>query len=256
MRRNQVFYALIGAVIFIALIFLIPWMIQQGKNAKTERPISSIEQPSANIAGPTDRCDTAYYAKAYAKELNEARVAYQDYQDALDCYQVEMTKQNQSVSQTTTTTKKVRSSGSTMKKSVRKAPAQNLESEFLSADRPAVATRIKEGGPKNVEFCVKVGQNYWPQIGLDNGDVINNTIINFSGDGHNIKMPPVSQIDGLLFAPTDDRKIYIDAEILDRYGANEYGVSVGCDYNHWSTWIPAYKEGNFYVADFSSSPQF
>lgn len=267
-KSSNLVYALIGIIIII-LIGAVYLYSSKGKTEKSE-PVITLVDPNANTTPPTTStvvnstpcADADFYKAEYlAKKaiaetsINEANAAWSKYQSSLElCNELSNVGGKLKVStgpKTTTQRSYTSSPGNTTVKSTTVASGQSVSSNYQTAPARSVSTSVVEGASRKETFCVNLWNmnpdGFWPQKAADNGDLIEGSVLNSTGDGLNIVIYPVSEISG-LYGVTKDKRVFIKAELLDKYGPN--GIMIGGSPNGWKSWVAAERVGDYYIAQF------
>jgi len=263
---------IIIAVLVIALIGYWAYNTSSKQNAEnnTEQvapidPNTANTNPTPNLTAPSSPCaDVEMYkndliekqalAKTAVKDANDA---YQRYIDAInDCNDASTVvngrlKLSVNGNGQPTQTQVTRSPSTTTVKSTTTTSGQNVSSNYQAAPARSVSTSVIEGASRKETFCVNLWNmnpdGFWPQKAADNGDQIENSVLNSTGDGLNISIYPVSEVSG-LYGVTKDKRVFIRADLLDKYSPN--GIMIGGSPNGWKNWVAAERVGEYYISQF------
>lgn len=274
MKKNAPY--IIIAVLVIALIGYWAYNTSVKQNAKnnTEQvtpldpnttnttntpPTNNAVTPSSPCADvemyKTDLIEKQSLAKTAVKEANDA---YQRYIDAInDCNDASAVVNGRlklSVNGgQSTQTQVTRSPSTTTVKSTTVTSGQNVSSNYQAAPARSVSTSVIEGASRKETFCVNLSNmnpdSFWPQKAADNGDQIENSVLNSTADGLNISIYPVAEISG-LYGVTKDKRVFILATLLDKYSPDANGIVVGGSPNGWKNWVHVERVGDYYIAQF------
>ncbi len=270
-KSNNLVYALI-AVIVLLLIGAAYLYSSKGKTEKTEPVITLVDPNAANTTPTTNTAPTstpcadadAFKAEYLAKKafaetaIKDANAAWGKYQNALElCTESNdvggKLKVSTSSPKTTTQRSYTSSPGTTTVKSTTVTSGQNVSSNYQAAPARSVSTSVIEGASRKETFCVNLSNmnpdSFWPQKAADNGDQIENSVLNSTADGLNISIYPVAEISG-LYGVTKDKRVFILATLLDKYSPDANGIVVGGSPNGWKTWVHAERVGDYYIAQF------
>jgi len=260
-------------ILIIALTFITYKMVFKSDNAKPAEPRSELivlpplppDTSQTTVVQPTAPIDPCAQITNLTEALNQAKKELMEAENKVETAQIDLQTaikkcqiQNgiteepvvkKTSTKTAPTTTKTAPKATSSSKATVVAP-QEVISYQQKAASPTVTTGIVSGNARKTVFCVNIRDmdpaSYWPQIAIDAGDQIEGAVFNQNQDGHNIETYTVSSPTG-LYGVTDDGRIFVKAELLDKYAPTLIKMSGGP--KGWTNWRTARLVGEYYIAE-------
>lgn len=269
--KNETLKNVVLIIVILVLAFITYKMVFESKEEKTPTqealivlpdtsgtkivqpttPAAPIFDPCAQITALTEALNQA--KKELIEAENKVETAQIDLQTAIKKCQIQNGIEEPVAKKTSTktapTTTKTAPKATSSSKATVVAP-QEVISYQQKAASPTVTTGIISGNARKTVFCVNIRDmdpaSYWPQIAIDAGDQIEGAVFNQNKDGHNIETYTVNTPTG-LYGATDDGRIFVKAELLDKYAPTLIKMSGGP--KGWTNWRTARLVGEYYIAE-------